>query len=101
MDVSDGLVQDAGHICKASSLAAVLELAALPLSPAARRAVEAEPGRLQLALGGGDDYELLCTAAAPPAGVTVIGRCVSGSGVTVVERKGKEVLVASPGYRHF
>jgi thiamine-monophosphate kinase len=101
MDVSDGLVQDAGHICKASSLAAVIELEALPLSPAARRAVKAEPDRIQLALGGGDDYELLCTAATLPEGVTVIGRCVAGSGVTVVDRAGKEVLVASPGYRHF
>jgi thiamine-monophosphate kinase len=101
MDVSDGLVQDAGHICRASSLAAVIELAALPLSPAARRAVDAEPDRLQLVLGGGDDYELLCTAATPPAGVTVIGRCVSGSGVTVVDCEGREVSVASPGYRHF
>jgi thiamine-monophosphate kinase len=101
MDVSDGLVQDAGHICKASSVAAVIELEALPLSPAVRRAVMAEPERIQLALGGGDDYELLCTAATPPPGVTVIGRCVAGSGVRVVDREGREVSVASPGYRHF
>jgi len=59
MDVSDGLVQDAGHLCRAGGLGMVIEAAAVPLSPAARAA-----DRLALCLTGGDDYELLL--AAPP-----------------------------------
>jgi thiamine-monophosphate kinase len=64
MDVSDGLAQDLGHICRASGCGAVVEAAALPLSDAARAAVAADPALLSLALSGGDDYELLF--AAPP-----------------------------------
>jgi thiamine-monophosphate kinase len=62
MDVSDGLVQDLGHLCRASGCGAAVEAAALPLSDAARTAVEADPARLQLVLAGGDDYELLFAA---------------------------------------
>ena len=64
MDVSDGLVQDLGHLCRASGCGAAVEAALLPLSDAARAAVGADPALLSLALTGGDDYELLF--AAPP-----------------------------------
>ena len=66
MDISDGLVQDLGHLCRAGGLAAELCAADLPLSPAARAA-----DRLALCLTGGDDYELLF---AGPARVTVLDR---------------------------
>ena len=60
LDVSDGLLQDLGHITRASGLSARIELAALPPTPSD---VDA-PLWQQCLLGGGDDYELLFTA--PP-----------------------------------
>ena len=56
MDVSDGLVQDLGHLCRAAELGAELGAAQVPLSPAARAA---GPAWLETCLTGGDDYELL------------------------------------------
>ena len=67
MDVSDGLAGDLGRMCKASGVAAVVEAACVPLSPAAAAAIAAEPGLLARALTGGDDYEIL--AAVPPDAV--------------------------------
>jgi len=60
MDISDGLLQDAGHLCRAGGLGVEIDAALVPLSDAARIA-----GRLDLVLSGGDDYELLL--AVPPA----------------------------------
>jgi thiamine-monophosphate kinase len=54
MDISDGLLQDAGHLCRAGGLAVEIDAALVPLSDAARRA-----GRPEVVLTGGDDYELL------------------------------------------
>ena len=64
IDVSDGLVQDLGHLCDASGTGATVRLEDLPLSPAYRRAVRRSPDRWGAALGGGEDYELL--VAVPP-----------------------------------
>jgi thiamine-monophosphate kinase len=113
MDVSDGLVADLGHICTASGVAAVIEAARVPLSPAARAAVAADPARLETALAGGDDYELLFTvapadtaraaAAAKTAGVAAseIGRIEAGAGVIVIGRDGRPMTFGQGGYRHF
>ena len=66
-DVSDGLIADLAHICRASSVTAVLERDRVPLSAAARAAVELRPELWSTILGGGDDYELVFTAAADDA----------------------------------
>ena len=52
MDVSDGLAIDLSRLCEASGTGARLEIARLPIHPAATRAE---------AIGGGEDYELLAT----------------------------------------
>jgi thiamine-monophosphate kinase len=108
MDVSDGLVGDLGHICDVSGVAGVIEAARVPLSPAAVRLA-----RLETALTGGDDYELLFTvaperkaevaAAAEAAGVPVteIGRIDAGQGVRVLDAAGAELALAGVGWRHF
>lgn len=59
IDVSDGLLADLGHILKSSGVGALLEEPLLPLSAAFRAALEQDPQQLQLALSGGEDYELL------------------------------------------
>jgi thiamine-monophosphate kinase len=112
-DVSDGLVADLGHICAVSGVAAVIDAAAVPLSPAARHALDRDPGLRPRILTGGDDYELLFTssgdnaaaiaALAQPSGppITPIGRIVAGSGVRVLDRAGKDIALAVSGFRHF
>jgi thiamine-monophosphate kinase len=112
-DVSDGLVADLGHICAVSGVAGVIDAAAVPLSPAARRALDRDPGLLPRILTGGDDYELLFTssgedpatiaALAHPPGppITPIGRIAAGSGVRVLDPAGKDIALATPGFRHF
>ena len=113
MDVSDGLAGDLGHLCKASGVGASIEAACLPLSPAARAAIAADPPRLTAALAGGDDYELLF--AAPPEAestlaalardvgvpLTMIGHIEGGSGVRVLDVRGAAMSIAVTGYRHF
>ncbi len=95
MDVSDGLVGDLRKMMRASRVSAAVDLAAVPLSRAARLATEADVSAFDIAVTGGDDYEILATvpeaeangyeAAARSAGVpvTVIGRVGSGDDETV------------------
>jgi thiamine-monophosphate kinase len=65
IDLSDGLSGDLAHICEQSRVGAEIAAAALPLSPAARRYAAANRiDPVQLALNGGEDYELLFTV--PP-----------------------------------
>ncbi|HSN91909.1 MAG TPA: thiamine-phosphate kinase [Anaeromyxobacteraceae bacterium] len=100
VDVSDGLVQDLGHLCRASGVGASLRLAELPLSAAYRRAVRGRSDPWAAALAGGEDYELAVTTpvrrvpqalrAARRAGteLSVVGSIVPGSGVQVVRCQG-------------
>ncbi|TPG59801.1 thiamine-phosphate kinase [Roseomonas nepalensis] len=114
MDVSDGLVQDLGHLCRAGGLAATLDLAALPLSPPAAALVAADPSWLPRLATGGDDYELLFAAApddrarvealsrATGTAVTPIGRFTEGApAVTVLGRDGGRITPAQGGWSHF
>ena len=85
MDISDGIGSDLGHILEASGCGARIDVAALPLSPALRR-VCARLGwdAAALAIGGGEDYELLftCTPEAEKALAvphTVIGTITAGT----------------------
>jgi len=109
MDVSDGLVQDLGHLCRESGLAAEIAAAAVPLSAAARTA-----DMLATCLTGGDDYELLLAvppdhepALAEAAGaadipVTRIGAFLTGaSNVTVRDSNGSVMSLVQGGWSHF
>ena len=112
MDVSDGLVGDLAKLCRASAVAAEIDVERVPLSDAARAAVAAEPAVLETALTGGDDYEIVLTlppaklagfqAAAKAAGVAVseIGRIVSGEGARFLHN-GKALAFAQPSFSHF
>jgi thiamine-monophosphate kinase len=113
MDISDGLLKDLGRMMRASGTAAILHSGSLPLSLAARRLLEAEPGQLPAIVSGGDDYEILAAvsphdvaafvAAAAHAGValTDIGEVAAGAGVTLLDPQGCTILPASDGYDHF
>lgn len=110
MDVSDGLVQDLGHLCRAAGLGAVIEADRVPRSPAALAVGQAW---LATCLTGGDDYELLMAvppgraglldAAAAAAGyaVTRIGRFEAGSQVRVLDASGAAIRLDRAGWSHF
>lgn len=101
MDVSDGLLQDAGHLARASGVALQLQTAALP-SSSALQAWPTEQQR-QWMLRGGDDYVLLFTLPAAQLerlrgwAVSVIGRVEAGAGVWLDGGK----VAADGGYQHF
>lgn len=111
MDISDGLVQDLGHICAASGVGAVLHRKLLPLSDAAKHVLELHDV-WDAVLTGGDDYELLFTA--PPSAaeniavlaqelhlpLTAIGEIVAGEGVSVLDEHGMDVTPKHGGFRH-
>lgn len=103
-DVSDGLIADAGHIAKASGVGLRLDLDAVPLSSGARTWLDLQPDRaaaLARLASGGDDYEIVCTAAGTaPEGFTAIGEVVVGAGVEVWA-DGRAFDVAQGGWRHF
>ncbi len=98
IDISDGLLADAGHIAAASGVRLHIEPGLLPLSPALLSHPDAEQA-LRWALTGGDDYELcFCLPAGrqAPAGCTRIGQVERGSGVDCGLDLGR-----SSGYQHF
>lgn len=113
MDVSDGLIQDLGHLCRASGVGARIEAGRVPLSEAAGRAVDSGLVTLASLLSGGDDYEVLFTA--PPGAVTDvqalaaalglpltrIGAIVAGTGVVTIGPDGEPLDAAQGGWRHF
>lgn len=113
IDLSDGLRADLGHILAASGVGARLQAAALPFSAPFRAALTAEPGLLDLALAGGEDYELLwsapSSAAAALAALSVelelplscVGEIIAGKGLLVVAADGEEIVSAKAGYNHF
>jgi len=112
IDVSDGLLQDLAHICKASNTGAVIWHEQLPLS-AAYRAISGKNGT-RFALGGGEDYELLFCARPrhrrrveklprlAQVKITRIGTCVAAQrGITVIDGSGKPLSLRLKGHDHF
>jgi thiamine-monophosphate kinase len=109
IDVSDGLVQDLGHICEESRVGAVIYAAGVPVSAALR----ASAGTGPLALHGGEDYELLCTVpernvkrlqrarARLGCALTCIGTITAGRSVRLVDPAGRPMALPDGGYDHF
>ncbi|MCX8501595.1 MAG: thiamine-phosphate kinase [Alphaproteobacteria bacterium] len=116
LDVSDGLVADAGHLARASGVALILERDSIPLSAAAASLVARDPQFWQPILSGGDDYEILFStspqnSAKIPAvtegrgfALTRIGRAVAVTGaepgVEVITSEGKAVPLVTAGWQH-
>jgi thiamine-monophosphate kinase len=113
MDVSDGLVGDFVKLCRASGVAANIDVGRIPLSEAAKAVIAADSTALESALTGGDDYEIACTvpadksasfqAAAKTAGVAVteIGQIKSGEGARFLASNGEALTFKRASFSHF
>jgi thiamine-monophosphate kinase len=111
IDVSDGLLGDLGHVLRRSAVGARLDVDMLPRS--AQLAALPPAVQLECLLHGGDDYELLFTAAparreavlgaAREAGVPVscIGRIEADPGLVVTDGRGQALAVERGGFDHF
>jgi thiamine-monophosphate kinase len=112
IDISDGLIADAGRLARASGCAVRIDASQLPLSPALRAH---QPARAaQFALYGGEDYEL-CFSAAPPQAAAVqalaqqlqvpiqrVGALLPGAGVDVTSLPaGTGAQSGAGGFDHF
>ncbi len=115
IDISDGLVGDLGHILQRSKLGAVLTTDWVADSAAISPALQTLPlnRRLDMALAGGDDYELLFTAAPDQAdavqdaanasgvSVTCIGRITANAGLQVLDAHGVAMSRRFASFDHF
>ena len=110
MDISDGLADDLGKLCRASGVSARLFTDRIPVHPLLRQAFPQEC--LDLALYGGEDYLLLFTAdsvqmsrvmSSLPEGSAIIGEIFSGppGQVVLVDASGAEMVASPGGWDHY
>jgi thiamine-monophosphate kinase len=113
MDVSDGLVGDLTKLCRVSQVAADIDVARVPQSDAAKVVIAADAAKLETALTGGDDYEILCTVPPAKAGsfraaaqaanvpVTEIGVIAAGEGARFRDAQGQPLTFKRMSFSHF
>jgi thiamine-monophosphate kinase len=113
MDISDGLAKDLARMCKASGCAARVRFVGVPLSPAAAKALAADPALARSIVAAGDDYEVLAAvpaasadayqAMAAQAGIAVtrIGTTLAGTGIVIEGGDGQPLALDRPGWDHF
>lgn len=115
IDISDGLLGDLGHVLQRSKVGAVIETAWVQDSAAISEAMQsvAFNKRLDFALAGGDDYELLFTAPPDQAdavleaseqcgvSITCIGRITPVAGVQVLDLQGLPLSRRFASFEHF
>jgi thiamine-monophosphate kinase len=110
IDISDGLIKDLSHICQSSQVGARIEIDRVPIQPEVR--ANFGDSALELALSGGEDYELLFTASAEvidkvkkaaSCPVTIIGEIIADKTgeITLVDKKGEPFNLGKTGWEHF
>jgi thiamine-monophosphate kinase len=112
IDVSDGLLGDLSRICDCSGVGAEIYKNILPVSENATQLLERQENLWSLVLSGGDDYELLFTAAPAKAAeieaisqkidvkMTKIGQIKEKTGVNVLDSAGNIITFDNTGYKH-
>ena len=115
IDISDGIASDLKHIVKASGVAAHVHLDRLPISEQLVSVANIQDwDALELAIGGGEDYELLFTVAEDKLEsirkefqtqfdkpLIQIGSMVAGYPEIKWFRSNKEVQLSKTGFNHF
>jgi thiamine-monophosphate kinase len=110
IDISDGLLADLTHICKASKVSTRINKDMVPIHPILQSNFKSDCQ--QLALSGGEDYELLFAASSHiikqveqdiSCPVTVIGEITEGSPgqVMLIDAAGKSIPWQQGGWEHF
>ncbi len=110
IDISDGLLSDLAHVCRSSGVGSRIEADGVPVHPAVKAGFGDRA--LELALSGGEDYELLFTASpgvieqvkkAASCPITVIGEITADNigEVAVVDSLGKPLSLSKKGWEHF
>ena len=103
IDISDGLSTDLAHICEESRVGAIIDAEAIPRAQVGR---PRQLASLELALHGGDDYELLFTSSKKVpvklkgVDVTRIGEITSGRAISLME-SGRPTKLTAQGWQHF
>lgn len=112
IDITDGLSLDLFRLVTASGCGAELDLAKIPISPAAEELSEIDgTSALQHALANGEDFELLISAPADEAerilheqpcdcGITAIGRITADAGLWQCTEDGRRIHLAPQGFLH-
>jgi thiamine-monophosphate kinase len=111
IDLSDGLSSDLAHVCRESGVGARVEASLLPIDPRLRASGFDGDSALALALDGGEDFELLFTAAPRKAAslprevagvpVTRVGEVTAERGKIRLVRDGRARLLRPGGFEHF
>jgi thiamine-monophosphate kinase len=115
MDLSDGLATDLAHMCAASHVGAGIEAVKLPISQdLAAASAYLSVSSLDLALKGGEDYQLLFTVSSANEAalrqlvaengegeIFCIGHITEGKGVHLLREDGQLVEITYQGYDHF
>ncbi|MGE3920809.1 MAG: thiamine-phosphate kinase [Gammaproteobacteria bacterium] len=104
IDISDGLLADLHHILEASQVGAEIDLKKIPMSPIVKKYYSPHQA-YELALTGGDDYELCFTAPSSSAlalqSFFCIGKITEALEFKVLDEQGKDFSVTQKGYEHF
>jgi thiamine-monophosphate kinase len=104
IDVSDGLSTDLAHICEESHVGAEIEAEAIPRARVGQKKQEVA---MELALHGGEDYELLFTSSqsvprqVTGVRITRIGRITQSGGMRLLDAKGRARKLEARGWEHF
>ncbi|MEO7672953.1 MAG: thiamine-phosphate kinase [Pyrinomonadaceae bacterium] len=107
IDISDGLSSDLAHICVASGVGARIYEEKIPIDPNLFVLDKSHNHYLELALHGGEDFELLFTvdekklSAFNSPVFTIIGEVTATIGIIELIRDGKTEILQPKGYRHF
>lgn len=107
LDISDGVSSDLVHLINASGVGSVIDLGKLPIDPAIMSLDLSKEERVDLALNGGEDFELLLTvdqkyfSAVQDLGFHHLGEVTSNVGIIELKDGEKSSILTPKGYRHF
>ncbi|PYS86933.1 MAG: thiamine-phosphate kinase [Acidobacteria bacterium] len=107
IDISDGLSSDLAHICRSSGVGASINIEKIPIDPNLAETFPDRDENLELAINGGEDFELLFTVSPEDADqlrsldVVSIGTITEHTDILEIFQKGNTKELRPGGFRHF